>query len=89
MTVLAYRRFWLAGSGVGATPTAAVLLLALLALVIVKYLAVSLVMSNTANKSVKGGSSMKRKHIFTSVLETIHGLGVSGWVSYLLSKIAF
>ncbi|TCV82242.1 hypothetical protein EDE11_1144 [Methylomonas methanica] len=30
----------------------------------------------------------KRKLLFTSVLETIHGLGVSGWVSYLLSKIA-
>jgi len=31
----------------------------------------------------------KRKLVFTSVVETIHGLGVSGWVSYLLSKIAY
>lgn len=85
-----YRRFWLAGSSVGSTPTAAVLLLALLALMIVKYFVVSLAMPSTAAKSVKKGKNMQnqRKLVFTSVLETIHGLGVSGWVGYLLSKIA-
>lgn len=68
----------------------AVLLLALLALMMVKYFVVSLAMPSTADESVKEGRNMqhKRKLVFTSVLETFHGLGVSGWVSYLLSKIA-
>jgi hypothetical protein len=56
----------------------------------VKYFVVSLAVPSTAVKSVKEGRNMqtKRRLVFTSVLETIHGLGVSGWVSYLLSKIA-
>ncbi len=75
----------------GANPTTAALLLALLALVVAKHFAITLAMPSAADRSVKEGSSMKKKRklMFTSVLETIHGLGVSGWVSYLLSKVTY
>jgi len=45
-------------------------------------------MKNAAENPREEGNNMKVKLMFTSVLETLHGLGLSGWVSYLLSKIA-
>ena len=68
----------------------AVLLPAFLALVIMKYVQYRvLAMPNVAVLSTKKGINMigKAKHMFTSVLETIHGLGVTSWVSYLLPKM--
>jgi hypothetical protein len=82
------RWFWLTGNNVGATPASAVLLLALLALVIVKY--VSNRVSETPNTAMllKEGDCMKQraKLWFAAGLETIHGLGANCWVSYLLTK---
>ena len=76
-------------SSIGAIPAGATLLLAFLALVALKFIILNhtLAVPNAAVKSAKEGDHMKRvKVIFTSVLDTIHGLGVSGLASCLLAK---
>jgi len=73
---------------VGATPTTAGLLLAFLALVVLKFIVNRmLAMPSTAVLSVKEGSGMRAKLWFAAALDTVHGLGANGWVSYLLSKV--
>ena len=64
------------------------MLSALLALVAVKFfINHTLAVPSTAATSVKEGKRMKRvKVMFASVLDTIHGLGVSGLASCLLAK---
>lgn len=72
----------------GATPVGAALFSAFLALVAFKFLVnrVLAVPSVTGNFT-KEGSLMKRaKLMFASALETVHGLGVSGLASCLLTQ---
>lgn len=78
------------GSTVGATPAGAALLSAFLALVALKFVINhTLAVPSTAVESVKEGGFMKRaKVVFASVLDTVHGLGVSGLASCLLAKIS-
>lgn len=76
------------GSTAGATPAGAALLSAFFALVALKYLINhTLAMPRAAVTSAKEGSYMKRaEFLFASVLDTFHGLGVSGLASSLLTK---
>ena len=76
------------GSSGGATPPGAVLLSVLLALVAIKYVVNRLLAVPTATDLfAKGDSLMKRvKVMLASVLDTVHGLGVSGLASCLLTK---
>ena len=73
----------------GATPTTAGLLLAFLALVVLKFIVNRmLALPSTAVLSVKEGSVMRANLLFAAALDTVHGLGANGWVSYLLSKMS-
>lgn len=76
------------GGSAGATPAGAALLSALFALVALKFFTNRmLTMPSAAVLSAKEGSFMKRaKVMFASVLDTFHGLGVSGLASCLLTK---
>ncbi|MDB6014066.1 MAG: hypothetical protein JWL65_6316 [Gammaproteobacteria bacterium] len=77
---------WLAVSGVGATPTVVVLLLALFSLVVVKFVAM-LATTCAESRTAKEGRNMKTL-VFASVMETIHALGASSWASGPLAKAA-
>lgn len=70
----------------GATPITAFVLLAFLLLVVLKFI----LMLGTTSSEVqfaKEGNVMKRAKLwFAAALDTCHGLGANGWVSYLLTK---
>lgn len=76
------------GSTAGATPAGAALLSAFLALVALQFVVNhTLAVPSAAVNFAKKGKHMKRaKVMFASVLDTIHGLGVSGLASCLLAK---
>lgn len=76
------------GSSAGATPAGAALLSVLFALVALKFVVNhTLAVPSAAVRFAKKGKYMKRvKVMFASVLDTIHGLGVSSLASCLLTK---
>jgi hypothetical protein len=71
----------------GATPITAVLLSAFLLLVVLKFAVLLATTSAEVLSARKGGSMRKRAKLwFAAALDTCHGLGANGWVSYLLSR---
>jgi hypothetical protein len=76
------------GSSAGVTPAGAVLLSALFALATLKYVVNRLLAMPSARDLVaKEDTYMSKFNVMlASVLETLHGLGVSGFASCLLTK---
>ena len=76
------------GSSAGATPAGAVLLSALFALAAVKYVVNRLLAMPTVRVQVtkEDNCMSKLKVMLASALDTLHGLGVSGFASCLLTK---